>query len=188
MRRISLAQLTRMFGWIGISSIGGGRSAYIYEVLVERHAWLTRQEFLPGYTMSQLLPGPTISNLSIFLGNSFRGIPGAVIALLAVLVPGSATIIGLAALYFMRGSSPSIEALLEGMGAAVVGFLCILVARMGKGALRARGALPICLLTLAAVGPMRLNALAAILVVGGLSLWLNRPGRQAMQVPPGGTA
>lgn len=88
----------------------------------------------------------------------------------------------------MRGSSPSIEALLEGMGAAVVGFLCILVARMGKGALRARGALPICLLTLAAVGPMRLNALAAILVVGGLSLWLNRLGRQAMQMLPGGTA
>ena len=177
-----------MFGWIGISSIGGGRSAYIYEVLVERHAWLTRQEFLPGYTMSQLLPGPTISNLSIFLGNSFRGIPGAVIALLAVLVPGSATIIGLAALYFIRESSPSIETLLEGMGAAVVGFLCIMVARMGKGALRARGALPTCLLTFAAVGPMRLNALAAILVVGGLSLWLNRPGRQAMQVPPDGTA
>ena len=79
MRRVSLGRLTRMFGWIGLSSIGGGRSAYLYEVLVDRHGWLTRDEFLPGYTLCQLLPGPTISNLAVFLGNGLRGWPGALI-------------------------------------------------------------------------------------------------------------
>ncbi len=188
MRPISLSQLTRMFGWIGISSIGGGRSAYIYEVLVERHGWLTQAEFLPGYTLSQLLPGPTISNLSLVLGNGFRGILGATIALLAVLIPGSLAIIALAALYFGRGGSPSVEALLEGMGAAVSGFLCVMVARMGKGALRARGALPVCGLTFVAVGVLRVNAVVAILLIGGLSLWLNRPGRVAGSTTTGGGA
>jgi chromate transporter len=183
--RVPLARLTRVFGWIGLSSIGGGRSAYVYEVLVERHHWLTREEFLPGYTLSQLLPGPTISNLSIFLGNGLRGIPGAIIALLAVLLPGSVAILGLAALYFGRGASANVEAVLEGMGAAVVGFLCVMVGRIGKGALRSRGAVPIAVLTFAAVGLLRVNAFLVILGLGAASLWLNRPAAPGTAPPPG---
>jgi len=38
MRRVSLGRLTRMFAWIGFTSVGGGRSAYIYEALVVRLA------------------------------------------------------------------------------------------------------------------------------------------------------
>ncbi len=177
--RVPLARLARVFGWIGISSIGGGRSAYVYEVLVERYKWRTPEEFLPGYTLSQLLPGPTISNLSVFLGNGLRGLRGAIIALLAVLVPGALVIVGLAAVYFHRGANPKVEAVLEGMGAAVVGFLCIMVARIGKGALRGRGALPIAVLTFASVGLFRFNAFLVILVLGVASLWINRPTHAA---------
>jgi len=176
-RRVSLARLTRMFGWIGLSSIGGGRSAYLYEVLVDRHGWLTRDEFLPGYTLCQLLPGPTISNLAVFLGTGLRGWPGALIALLAVLGPGSVAIVGLAAWYFGAGASPQVAAVLRGMGAAVVGFMAVMVGRMGKGALRSRAGVVWCLLTCVAVGLLRLNTFWVILVVGAGSLWLNRPGR-----------
>lgn len=176
MRRISMARLTRMFAWIGFSSIGGGRSAYIYEMLVERHAWLTREEFMPGYTLSQLLPGPTISNLSVFLGHGLRGAPGALIALLAVLFPGAVAILVLAGLYFDHPVNPHVESVLRGMGAAVVGFLGVTVGRIGKGALRARGAIAILGVTFLSVGILRINTFLVILVVGAASLWLNRPG------------
>ena len=176
MRRISMARLTRMFAWIGFSSIGGGRSAYIYDMLVERHAWLTREEFLPGYTLSQLLPGPTISNLSVFLGYGLRGAPGALISLIAVLLPGAIAILVLAGLYFDHPVNPHVESVLRGMGAAVVGFLCVTVGRIGKGALRARGAIVILGLTFLSVGILRLNTFLVILVLGAAGLWLNRPG------------
>ena len=175
MFRVSLPRLTRMFAWIGISSIGGGRSAYIFEVLVERHGWLTREEFLPGYTLSQLLPGPTISNLSVFLGNGFRGMPGALIALFAVLLPGALLIIALAVIYFGQGANPHVERMLQGMAAAVVGYLCVVVGRIGKGVLRDRGSLLVGALTFSAVGLLRMNAFLVIIVLGAASLWLNRP-------------
>jgi chromate transporter len=183
MRQVSMSRLIRMFAWIGLSSIGGGRSAYIYDTLVERHGWLNREEFLPGLTLSQLLPGPNIPNLSVFLGNGLRGALEAVVAVIAVISPGAVAILILAGLYFGHGVGPNAEAALRGMGAAVVGFLCVTTARIGQGALRARGAVWIGALTFVCVGLLRLNALLVIFLVGGLSLWLNRPGRTE-QSPP----
>ena len=177
MRQVSMGRLTRMFAWIGLSSIGGGRSAYIYDTLVERHAWLTREEFLPGLTLSQLLPGPNIPNLSVFLGNWLRGPVGAVVAVIAVIVPGTVAILVLAGLYFGHGVGPDAEVALRGMGAAVVGFLCVTTVRIGRGALRGRGAIWIGALTFLSVGIFQLNTFLVILLVGGLGLWLNRPGR-----------
>lgn len=177
MRRVSLSQLTKMFALIGLTSVGGGRSAYIYEALVVRRAWLTSAEFLPGLTLSQLLPGPTVSNLSVFLGNSLNGPAGAALALLAVLLPGALAILALGVLYFGYGVSPGLESALRGMGAAVVGFLCVNTTRIARGALQGRGASWVAAATFAAVGLLRLNAVLVILVAGAVSLWLNRPGR-----------
>jgi len=177
MRRVSLGRLTRQFAWIGLTSVGGGRSAYIYEALVVRRAWLTGAEFLPGLTLSQLLPGPTVSNLSVFLGNSLNGPAGAALALLAVLLPGALAILVLGALYFEYGVGPALESALRGMGAAVVGFLCVNTTRIARGAFRGRGAPWIAATTFAAVGLLRLNTILVILVAGAVSLWLNRPGR-----------
>ena len=179
MRQVSMGLLARVFGWIGLTSVGGGRSAYLYEVLVERRAWLTLEEFLPGLAMCQLLPGPTIANLSVFLGNGLRGLPGAALGLLAVLLPGAVAILALSALYFSYGVGPVMNAVLRGMGAAVAGFLCVTTGRMARGAMRSRGALWIVAITFAAVGVFRLNTVLVILLVGSLSLWLNRPRRAA---------
>jgi len=185
MRQISMRALARMFGWIGVTSVGGGRSAYVYEILVERKAWLTADEFLPGLAMCQLLPGPTIANLAVYLGNGLKGFPGAALGLLAVLLPGASAILVLGVLYFSYGVGPGLDAALVGMGAAVAGFLCVTVGRMGLRAMRSQGAFLIAGVTFAAVGLLRLNTVLVILLVGSLSLWLNRPGRGVERVPSG---
>jgi len=176
MRDVPLGRLAKMFAWLGITSIGGGRSAYAYEILVERRRWMTRDEFLPGLALSQLLPGPTISNLCVFLGYSFRGAVGAALGLLGVLLPGAVSILALSILYFHVGVGPGLNSALRGMGGAVAGFICVTLTRIARGAFRSRGAVPIAGITFVAVGLLRLNAFLVILVVGALSLWLNRPG------------
>jgi chromate transporter len=183
MRQVSMSRLARVFAWIGITSIGGGRAAYLYETLVVHRAWLTREEFLPGFALSQLLPGPTISNLAVFLGHGLRGAPGAALGLLAVLLPGAVAILGLSALYFGYGMTSGLDALLRGMGAAVAGFLCVTAGRIARNAFRSRGAPWIAALTFIAVGLFRLNTVLVIVLVGALSLWLNRPGRAAGTPP-----
>ena len=179
MRQIRTFVLTRVFGWIGLISIGGGRAAYFHDALVVRRRWLTHEEFLQGLTLSQILPGPTVSNLTVALGHRLRGAAGAACAALAVLLPGALVLLALSALYFGRGVPPGVGVVLRGMGAAVVGFVFVTTMRLARGALRGRGATWIAAVAFLAVGPLRVNTLLVILLVGGFSLWLNRPGREA---------
>ncbi len=179
MRRVSLARLSGMFAWIGLTSIGGGRAAYVYEILVDRYHWLTQEEFLPGLTISQLLPGPIVSNLAVFIGQGLRGPWGAAMAWIGVLAPGVAAMLLLSALYVRSGVTPGVDAALRGMGAAVVGLLVVTTGRLARGALGARGGLYLVTLTFLTVGPLRMNAVLVILLIGGLGLWLNRPSGPA---------
>ena len=182
-RQVPMNRLARTFAWIGLTSIGGGRSAYIYEALVVRRAWLTQEEFLPGLALCQLLPGPTIANLSVFLGQGLRGTTGAALGLLAVLLPGALAILALGALYFTYGVGPGLDAALRGMGAAVVGFLCVTTGRLARGAFGGRGAPWVAAFTFAAVGLLQLNTILIIVLAGGVSLWLNRPRRADAAAP-----
>jgi chromate transporter len=184
-RQVSLGRLARVFAWVGLTSVGGGRAAFLYDAFVTRRAWLSADEFVPGLTLSQLLPGPTISNLAIFVGTKLGGGRGAIVGWLAVLVPGALAILCLAALYFERGVGPSTASALRGMGAAVAGFLFVTTAQMARAALRGRAAPWISALTFAAVALLRLNTFLVLLLMGAVSLWINRPqGSKGAPVPP----
>lgn len=179
MRQIRTSALTLAFAWIGLTSIGGGRSGYFYEALVVRRRWITDEEFVQGLTLSQLLPGPTVSNLAVALGHRLRGATGAACAWLALLLPGAVSLVAISALYFGRGVGPGMGAALRGMGGAVVGFMLVTMGRLARGALRGRGAPAMAALAFLAVGPLRLNIFLVILFVAAVGLWLNRPGRPA---------
>src|SRR2546428_12265653 len=78
-------------------------------------------EFLQDFTLAQLLPGATFSNLSITLGHRLAGVAGALGGLAAVIVPGGVVPVPLAALYIARGLTPDVATLMRGMSAAGVG-------------------------------------------------------------------
>jgi chromate transporter len=165
-----------VFTWTGILSIGGGRAAFFYEALVVQRRWLRTDEFMQDYTLAQLLPGPTVSNLTIALGHRLRGFGGAGWALLAVIVPGLAVLLVLAAVYFGRGLAPATVSLMHGMSAAVVGLLLVTSVRLMRPVLVSARAAVIAVGTFAAVGPLHLNTALVLLVSAALSVWLHRPG------------
>lgn len=172
-----ISALARVFAWIGTTAIGGGRSAHFHDAVVVRRRWLTDGEFPQSLTLSQLLPGPNFSNPAVALGQRPAGATGAACGLLAVLVPGGVAILGLAVVYFGRGVVPDFGAAPRGMGAAVSALLVLTTLRLMRGAAWTRGARGIAVVTFLAVGPLRLNTLLVILVVGAAGLWMNRPRR-----------
>src|SRR5205823_5706078 len=109
---VSVAQVVRVFALTGILSIGGGRAAFFYEALVARRRWMRVDEFLQDFTLAQLLPGATFSNLSITLGHRLAGVAGALGGLAAVVVPGGVVLVVLAALYGTRGLTPEVATLM----------------------------------------------------------------------------
>jgi chromate transporter len=86
--RARLSQILKVFGWIGLTSLGGGRSVYFHAGLVEKRRWITNREFIQDLTLSQLTPGPNML-VAVFIGYRAHGLVGALLACTAMFLPVS---------------------------------------------------------------------------------------------------
>jgi len=172
MSRVRLPHLIRVFAWTGLTSLGGGRSAYFHDAVVVRRPWVRNDEFVQDLTLSQLLPGPNFANLAMALGCRLGGWRGGVWALLAVLI-----LLLLAVLYFRGGFAPATTHAMHGMAATVVGLVLVTTARIVRASLHGRVALVVAVATFLLVGPLGVNTPLAIALVLPVALWWHRPRR-----------
>jgi len=186
-RRVSLLRLIAVFAWTGLSSLGGGRSAYFHDALVRRRSWIRHDEFVQDFTLSQVLPGPNFSNLAVVLGYRLAGFAGGVWGLLAIVLPGAVILLGASALYAQGAFGSGAGLLMRGLSAAVVGLVLVTSLRIMRGSLRGGRAVVIALITFVAVGPLRLPTVGVVLLMTALSLGLNwsaPAARSVLPVPP----
>jgi chromate transporter len=85
-----LARLTWTFLWLSVICIGGGLGivAEMQRQVVEHYQWVTAREFLDGYTLSQVTPGPNML-VAVFVGYRAHGLLGAALAGTAMFLPAS---------------------------------------------------------------------------------------------------
>jgi chromate transporter len=182
--RPSLAALLRVFGWIGLSSFGQGRTGYFHEELVRKRRWLTDREFLEGVSISHLLPGPNITNLSVYLGQRFAGGWGALLGTLAIILPGAALIILLGILYFHGVGAAYSGPIGRGIGAAAVGLVVATSWRTGASVLRTRSGAAIAAITFLLFAVAGLNIFLVLAIVAPVSIWLHRRPDRASDGDP----
>jgi len=79
-----LLVMTWTFLWLSLICVGGGLGVIpeMQRQVVTRHAWVTAREFVDGYTLAQLTPGPTMLVVA-FVGYRAHGLLGAVLATIA---------------------------------------------------------------------------------------------------------
>ena len=86
---LDLARMTWTFLWLSLICIGGGLGVIPeLERQVVSHHWLTSREFLDGYALSQLTPGPGML-VAAFIGYRAHGVLGALLACTAMFLPVS---------------------------------------------------------------------------------------------------
>ena len=78
--------------------------------------------FLAGYGVAQTLPGPLFA-FATYVGQVAAGLPGAVVATIAVFLPGSLILFGLLPFWQRIRSDGRVQAALIAVNAAVVGLL-----------------------------------------------------------------
>ena len=85
-----LALLTWTFLWLSFLCVGGGLGVIpeMERQSVAIHHWLSAREFVDGYTLTQLTPGPNML-IAVFVGYRAHGVLGGILAGLAMLVPTS---------------------------------------------------------------------------------------------------
>jgi chromate transporter len=74
---VGLAEIGRVFLKIGAMSYGGPAIMGIMQAeLQERRRWLSKQEFVEGLALVNMLPGPGATQLGIFIGHAKAGLRG----------------------------------------------------------------------------------------------------------------
>lgn len=125
MPRVSLKDLAKVFGRVGLVGFGGGVGmlALIRRDVVEERKWITDEQLATGVALGQLLPGPFVTNYAEFIGYELRGLKGMTAAATALLAPCFLLLLGLSWFYFRFGSVPLIAQLFAGIQPVVVGIL-----------------------------------------------------------------
>jgi chromate transporter len=75
--------------WLGVVSFGGGLAVVpeMHRQFVELHGWMTARQFADGYALAQLSPGPNMLCV-VFYGYRAAGLVAALLAPLAIVIPG----------------------------------------------------------------------------------------------------
>ena len=113
----------RVFFKIGLFTLGGGYAMIpqIEAEVVDKHKWMTREEFLDLISVAQSCPGALAVNMSVFIGYRLRKLRGAVCTTLGVSLP-SFLIILLIAMFFHKFQDNAVVAsAFNGIRPAVVG-------------------------------------------------------------------
>lgn len=141
MHDISLAQLFRAFGRIGLLSFGGpaAQISVMHDELVTRRGWMSENQFLGALSFCMLLPGPEAMQLATYAGWRQRGVTGGLIAGLLFVLPGAAVILGLGYGYAIWGGVPLVQAAFLGVKAAVVAIVVQALLRIARKALATPG-------------------------------------------------
>jgi chromate transporter len=121
---VSLGAIGWTFLQVGFVFFGGGfvLIPILHERLVTGLGWLTPAEFVDGVALSQLTPGP-IAVLATFAGYRLAGVPGALLATLALFAPAVLLMLLFSRFYARLRQEVRVKDFLAGIVPAVVGLI-----------------------------------------------------------------
>ena len=134
MQPFSLLQLVLYFLKLGATGFGGPAAlvAYMHQDLIEEKKWFSKEEYLHGLALSQLLPGPLAAQLAIYLGYLKAKILGATSVAIAFILPSFLMVLGLSYFYVQYKGLPWIHSIFYGMSAAVIGVVVAAAYKISK--------------------------------------------------------
>jgi chromate transporter len=128
-----LLELFYAFFVIGGFSFGGGYAIISFlQQEVERRGWMTTERFVDFIAISQSTPGPIAINMATFVGYETGGVPGALVATLAVALPGMIMVSTFAMFLFHFYDRPGVQAVFKGLRPAVVGLVAAAAWQIGQ--------------------------------------------------------
>jgi chromate transporter len=179
--RGTLREIAKEFLRLGFVAYGGPAAhvAMMEERCVRRREWLTRERFLDLLGAASLLPGPSSTEVAIYLGEIRGGAAGLVVAGACFILPAAVLVLALAWAYMKYGAMPQVAGLLFGIKPVVVALIAQAVWNLGRTALKS---VWLSVLAAAAIGLAVWGASPLVVLIGAGVLWvLIREGTRLAQ-------
>lgn len=128
--------LFKTFFKIGAFTLGGGYAMIpiIENEVVEKHQWVSRDEFLDLIAVAQSCPGVFAINISIFIGYKLQKMRGALSACLGTALPSFLIILLIALFFHSFMDVPWVAAMFRGIRPAVVALIAVPTFKLSKTA------------------------------------------------------
>lgn len=169
-RQVPLNELASFFLRLGTTAFGGPAAhiAIMEDELVRRRRWLTREKFLDLIGASNLIPGPSSSEVAIHIGYLCAGWRGLLIAGICFILPAALMVAGIGWLYVRFGRLRAMAGVLYGIKPVVIAVVLQALWSLGRTAVKTTflGLVAVLALVLSVLG---LHPLLLLLVAGGIA-------------------
>ena len=175
--RPAVSELATLFLRLGTTAFGGPAAhiAMMRDEVVRRRGWLTDAEFLDLLGATNLIHGPSSTEMALHVGYRRCGWQGLLTAGLCFILPACLIVLALAWAYTRYGSTPQVGWLMHGIGPVIIAIIADAIWRLGKTAVK--GILPALLgLSVLGLSLAGINELV-LLGAGGLVMVIGRIGR-----------
>jgi chromate transporter len=132
-----LGELARLFGRLGVVAFGGPAAhiAMMHDEVVTRRRWLTDAAFVDLIGVTNLIPGPNSTEMTMHVGRVRAGWRGLIVAGCSFILPAAAIVLACAVAYVRYGQTPNGQALLYGVKPVVLVIIGQALVKLGRTAL-----------------------------------------------------
>lgn len=134
----SLAEIAWVFLKLGTIAFGGPAAhlAMMEEEFVRRRHWITQEQFLDRLATANLIPGPSSTEVAIFVGQLKRGWRGLIVAGFCFIIPAALIVSAIAWGYVRFGSLPQVQNILYAIKPIVVAIIIQALGRLSRTGIR----------------------------------------------------
>jgi chromate transporter len=158
---------------LGITAYGGPAIMGLMQAeLQEKRQWVTRERFVEGLSLVNMLPGAGATQLGIFLGHARGGWWGGLLAGLCFVLPAFGIMLALTMTYAHLGATPLMRGGLYGLGPVVLGIFAVAVYRLSRSAVTTVPQLLIAMTAAVAAAWSPLGIAVILALAAGVGIWL----------------
>src|SRR5580658_4460770 len=130
-------ELALAFLRLGTTAFGGPAAhiAMMEDEFVRRRAWLTREQFLDLVGAAGLIPGPSSTEVAIYVGYRRAGWRGLLVAGLCFILPAAFMVTAIAWAYVRYGRLPAVGGVLYGVKAVIIAIVAHALVAFGRTAI-----------------------------------------------------
>ena len=145
---------------LGATAYGGPAIYGILQAeLQEKRQWVSKERFVEGVSLANLIPGATMTQLCMFLGYARGGFWGGLFAGLCFVLPAFGIMLALTLTYAHLGATPIMRGGLYGLGPVVVGIFVVAVYRLSRSEV---STFPQIIIALAAAAAVALSTVGVV--------------------------